>query len=184
MIKMSKKKWVIVAMVLLLPILVCVILGHCSISSKNEKVEEAWKEVYAGCQDRARLAQQLLTVVRGYPVNDAQAQAIKDVEQNSRLAENFSVDFDELNGQKMSQFVEVQQKLTSSLAELRKLSGGHVVNTKYDSLIAGMDDLYIYNKVKEYNAQASAFNEGLRDFPSNLIRGIFGFTDKPLVDVK
>lgn len=180
------KKW-------FLPVAVLVILGAGVLFSfvgtynkmvrLDEDVEKAWSQVENAYQRRSDLIPNLVNTVKGAAnfeqdtltqVIDARARAT-DVQVNTGDADS------------IAQFQQAQAGLSSALSRLM------VVVEQYPELRATQQfaDLMVSlegteNRIsterRAFNETANTYNVFVRQFPNNMLAGMFGFEKKPLFE--
>lgn len=180
------KKW-------FLPVAVLVILGAGVLLSfvgtynkmvrLDEDVEKAWSQVENAYQRRSELIPNLVNTVKGAAnfeqdtltqVIDARARAT-DVQVNAGDADS------------LAQFQQAQAGLGSALSRLM------VVVERYPELRATQQfaDLMVSlegteNRIsterRVFNETANTYNVFIRQFPNNMLAGMFGFEKKPLFE--
>ncbi len=147
----------------------------------EEGVNQAWAQVENVYQRRLDLIPNLVETVKGYAAHE-QSTFIAVTEARSKAAGSISAGV--INDpQKFSQFQESQQALSSALSRLL------VVVEKYPDLKANQNFLSLQAQLEgtenriavergRFNEVAQIFNTKIRQFPTNLIGGMFGFKMK------
>ena len=175
-------------LILLLVILGVVALGfmlfggtYNGLVRADEQVNQAWAQVENVYQRRLDLIPNLVETVKGYAAHE-KSTFIEVTEARSKAAGSITPGV--INDpQKFAQFQELQTALSSALSRLM------VVVEKYPDLKANENFLSLQAQLEgtenrisvergRFNEAAQAFNTRLRQFPTNVIGGIFGFKTK------
>ena len=147
----------------------------------DEQVNQAWAQVENVYQRRLDLIPNLVETVKGYAAHE-KSTFVEVTQARSRAAG--SISSDAINDQqKFQQFQESQAALSSALSRLM------VVVEKYPELKANENFLALQTQLEgtenriavereRFNVAAQAFNIKIRQFPTNLIGGMFGFHQK------
>lgn len=147
----------------------------------DEQVKQAWAQVENVYQRRLDLIPNLVETVKGYAAHE-KSTFVEVTQARSRAAGTLSPDAIN-NPEKFRQFQESQTALSSALSRLL------VVVEKYPELKANENFLALQAQLEgtenrisvergRFNETAQAFNTRLRQFPTNLIGGMFGFRQK------
>ncbi|MBI3315479.1 MAG: LemA family protein [Candidatus Omnitrophica bacterium] len=149
-----------------------------SLVGMEEKVKQAWAQVENVYQRRLDLIPNLVETVKGYAAHENET-FVAVTQARSKAAGALSADV--INDpQKFAQFQESQAALGSALSRLL------VVVEKYPELKANENFLSLQAQLEgtenritvergRFNEAAQAFNTRLRQFPANVIGGMFGF---------
>ena len=147
----------------------------------DEQVNQAWAQVENVYQRRLDLIPNLVETVKGYAAHE-KSTFIAVTEARSRAAGTISPDA--INDpQKFAAFQESQTALSSALSRLL------VVVEKYPDLKANENFLSLQAQLEgtenrisvergRFNEAAQIFNTKFRQFPTNMIGGMFGFKIK------
>jgi len=147
----------------------------------DEQVNQAWAQVENVYQRRLDLIPNLVETVKGYAAHE-KSTFVEVTEARSKAAGSITPGM--INDpQKFAQFQESQTALSSALSRLM------VVVEKYPDLKANENFLSLQAQLEgtenrisvergRFNEAAQAFNTRLRQFPTNLIGGMFGFKTK------
>ena len=147
----------------------------------DEQVNQAWAQVENVYQRRLDLIPNLVETVKGYAAHE-QSTFISVTEARAKAAGTISRDVI-TDPQKFQQFQESQAALSSALSRLM------VVVEKYPDLKANENFLSLQAQLEgtenriavergRFNEAAQIFNTMIRQFPTNLIGGMFGFRSK------
>jgi LemA protein len=181
-----KKSWIIIGVVVLFVIIVFSSLKgtYNGLVTKEENVNKKWADVQGAYQRRTDLIPNLVSTVKGYAKFE-QETLIKVIEQRANATKtNINVDPAKLDANTLAQFQKTQDELGSSLSKLM------VVVEKYPDLKANQNFLQLQaqlegteNRInverRNFNESVQLFNSSLRSFPTNILAGMFGFSQKP-----
>lgn len=161
--------------------------GYNTMVEKQENVEAAWSQVENVYQRRADLIPNLVATVKGYAVHEQET--LTGVVEARAKATSVTIDPTKLDENSMQQFQQAQDALSSALSRLL------VVKESYPELKANENfrDLQVQlegteNRItverQKFNDVARDYNTYIRQFPQNIIAGIFGFSSKPYFAAK
>jgi LemA protein len=147
----------------------------------DERVNQSWAQVENVYQRRLDLIPNLVQTVKGYAAHERET-FVAVTEARSRAAGSLSPQAVD-DPKKFAQLQESQAALSSALSRLL------VVVEKYPELKANQNFLDLQAQLEgtenriavergRFNEAAQAFNTVLRQFPNNLIGGMFGFHAK------
>ncbi len=147
----------------------------------EEGVKQAWAQVENVYQRRLDLIPNLVETVKGYAAHESQT-FVAVTEARSRAAGSISPDVVN-DPAKFEQFQQSQAALSSALSRLM------VVVERYPELKANENFLSLQTQLEgtenrisvergRFNEMAQNFNVQLRQFPTNVIGGMFGFRTK------
>ena len=147
----------------------------------DEKVKQAWAQVENVYQRRLDLIPNLVETVKGYAAHE-KSTFVEVTEARSKAAGSISP-HTITDPAKFQQFQQSQAALSSALSRLM------VVVEKYPDLKANENFLSLQAQLEgtenrisvergRFNEAAQAFNTMFRQFPTNLIGGMFGFKVK------
>ena len=181
---MKKGTIALITVVVLLFILFFSFKGYYnSFVTLEEQVSQSWAQVENVYQRRADLIPNLVEVVKGYAKHEQETlQGVVDA--RSKMGGQVNVNKDVLNDpQAFARFQQMQGALSSALQRLM------VVVEKYPDLKADkrFGDLQAQlegteNRIsverRRFNKSVENFNKTVRQFPANIIAGMFGFSKK------
>ncbi len=147
----------------------------------DEGVKQSWSQVENVYQRRLDLIPNLVETVKGYAAHEKET-FIAVTEARSKAAGTLSPDTIN-NPQKFQAFQESQTALSSALSRLL------VVVEKYPDLKANENFLSLQTQLEgtenritvergRFNETAQMFNTKIRQFPTNILAGTFGFSSK------
>lgn len=147
----------------------------------EEGVKQAWAQVENVYQRRSDLIPNLVETVKGYAAHESET-FVAVTEARSKAAGSISPDI--INDPaKFEQFQQSQGALSSALSRLM------VIVERYPELKANENFLQLQAQLEgtenriavergRYNEASMGFNVRLRQFPTNIIGGMFGFRTK------
>ncbi len=170
---------------ILLGVLLLLVFSMCGTYNKavekDEKVKKAWSQVENQYQRRADLIPNLVNTVKGYAnFEQSTLQAVVEARAN---ATKVTIQADDLTPENIQKFEQAQGALSSSLGRLL------AVAENYPDLKANQSFLGLQTQLegtenrisverKTFNEVVNEFNSYIRQFPTNLFAGIFGFSPK------
>lgn len=179
---MSKKLLWIGIPILLVVICVMWFKGvYNTMVSQDEGVKTAWSQVENQYQRRMDLIPNLVNTVKGY--TEHERETLEGVVNARAKATNTTINADNLTEESLKQFQATQQELSSALSRLM------VVVERYPDLKANQNFLELQaqlegteNRIaverKRFNEVAQGYNTYIRQFPNNILSGMFGFYPK------
>jgi LemA protein len=148
--------------------------------SLDEKVKMSWAQVQNQYQRRSDLVPNLVETVKGYAAHERET--LEEVTQaRSRMGGVVNVTGDVVNNpQMMQKFQQMQEGLGAALQRLM------VVAEKYPELKANQNFLELQAQLEgtenrisvermRYNEAVMEYNKTIRQFPANLLSGMFKF---------
>lgn len=149
--------------------------------SKEEQVTGAWAQVENVYQRRADLIPNLVNTVKGYA--DFEKETLQGVIEARSKATGVNVNADDLSPEKIEQFQQAQQGLSSALSRLM------VVVERYPDLKANQNFLELQSQLegtenriaverRRFNEVTREYNTYIRSFPQNMLAGMYGFEKK------
>lgn len=148
----------------------------------NEQVSAQWSNVENQYQRRLDLIPNLVNTVKGYAGHEQQT--LTDVVNARAKATQTRISFDQLDEATLQRINRTQGELTSALSRLL------AVSERYPDLKANQNFLELQaqlegteNRIsverRKFNDAVRSYNAYIRQFPKNIIAGMFGFTPKP-----
>ena len=166
-------------------ILVVVVLwaigGYNGMVKMDEQVQNSWANVETQYQRRADLIPNLVSTVKGYAKHEQQT--LEDVVKARSEATQVKVDAENLTPEKLAAFQKAQSGVSSALGRLL------AVAENYPDLKANQNFLELQSQLegtenrisvarKDFNDTAKSYNQAIRQFPKNILAGMFGFEKK------
>ena len=180
---MSIKKnlgWIIPVGILVVVVL-WAIGGYNGMVKMDEQVQNKWANVETQYQRRADLIPNLVSTVKGYAKHEQQT--LEDVVKARSEATQVKVDAENLTPEKLAAFQKAQSGVSSALGRLL------AVAENYPDLKANQNFLELQSQLegtenritvarKDFNDTAKSYNQAIRQFPKNILAGMFGFEKK------
>lgn len=149
--------------------------------SQEEQVTTAWSQVENVYQRRADLIPNLVSTVKGYASHERET--LEGVVNARAKATQTTIDPTNMTAQSMANFQQAQGELTQALSKLM------VVVERYPDLKANQNFLELQSQLEgtenritverqKFNETARIFNTTIRQFPKNMLAGMFGFERK------
>ncbi|WP_435623379.1 LemA family protein [Flagellimonas sp.] len=144
----------------------------------EETTKQQWAKVESSYQRRSDLIGNLVKTVQG--AADFERGTLKDVIEARAKASSISIDPTNISPEQLSAFNSAQSGLSSALNKLL------VVVERYPELKANQNFLELQSQLEgtenrinvardRFNESVQPYNEHVRDFPNNILAGIFGF---------
>ena len=180
---MSIKKnlgWIIPVTIVVV-IVMWAIGGYNGMVKMDEQVQNKWANVETQYQRRADLIPNLVSTVKGYAKHEQQT--LEDVVKARSEATQVKVDAENLTPEKLAAFQKAQSGVSSALGRLL------AVAENYPDLKANQNFLELQSQLegtenritvarKDFNDAAKSYNMAIRQFPKNILAGMFGFEKK------
>ncbi|RUA33052.1 MAG: LemA family protein [Bacteroidetes bacterium] len=149
--------------------------------TKEEQVTSAWSQVENVYQRRADLIPNLVNTVKGYA--DFEQETLQGVIEARSKATGINVNTDDLSPEKIQQFQQAQQGLSSALSRLM------VVVERYPDLKANQNFIKLQDQLegtenriaverRRFNEVTQEYNTYIRKFPQTMLAGMYGFEKK------
>ena len=148
----------------------------------DEGVQAAWSQVENVYQRRADLIPNLVSTVKGYAAHEQET--LEGVISARSKATQLTVDSDNLTPDKLAQYNKAQGELGAALGKLL------AITENYPDLKANQNFLQLQSQLEgtenriaverqKFNETARKYNTAIRQFPKNIVAGMFGFEKKP-----
>ncbi len=179
-----RSKWLIPAIVLGVLALIALWVGgtYNSLVQNREKVTASFSNVQTQYQRRADLIPNLVNTVKG-DSNFEQSTLTQVVEARSK-ATSINVDASKATPEQMQQYIDAQNGVTSSLSRLIAVAENYPelkATAAYQDLMTQLEGTE--NRIQvarsDFNEVARPYNARVQTFPTNLVAGMFGFTQRP-----
>ena len=172
--------WIIPVGILVLVVL-WAIGGYNGMVKMDEQVQNSWANVETQYQRRADLSPNLVSTVKGYAKHEQQT--LEEVVKARSEATQLKVDAENLTPEKLAAFQKAQSGVSSALGRLL------AVAENYPDLKANQNFLELQSQLegtenritvarKDFNDTAKSYNQAIRQFPKNILAGLFGFEKK------
>lgn len=179
---MKKGAWILIIIVVLVVGAFMWFMGtYNSLVTHNEGVSAQWANVENQYQRRSDLIPNLVSTVKGYATHE-NATLTAVVEARAKATQT-QLNFDDINEQTLAQFSQAQGELSSALSRLM------VSVEAYPDLKANQNFLDLQTQLegtenristerRRFNEAVKTYNVYVKQFPRNIIAGMFGFTAK------
>ena len=155
--------------------------GYNGMVKMDEQVQNKWANVETQYQRRADLIPNLVSTVKGYAKHEQQT--LEDAVKARSEATQVKVDAENLTPEKLAAFQKAQSGVSSALGRLL------AVAENYPDLKANQNFLELQSQLegtenritvarKDFNDAAKSYNQSIRQFPKNILAGLFGFEKK------
>ena len=148
----------------------------------SEAVSAQWSNVENQYQRRIDLIPNLVNTVKGYASHEEQT--LIDVVNARTQATKTQINFDQLDEATLQKLNRTQGELSSALSRLMAISESYPdlkANQNFMELQAQLEgtENRIAVERRKFNESVRNYNADIRQFPKNIIAGMFGFTPKP-----
>lgn len=148
----------------------------------SEGVAAQWSNVENQYQRRLDLIPNLVNTVKGYAAHEENT--LTEVVNARAKATQMQLNIDQLNEATLKKLNSVQGELSSALSRLMAISENYPdlkANQNFLDLQAQLEgtENRIAVERRKFNDAARSYNAYIRQFPKNIIAGMFGFTAKP-----
>ena len=159
---------------IIIALLIIAVIGiYNSLVGKRNKVKNSWAQIDVQLKRRFDLIPNLVNTVKGYAAHEKETLE-KVIEARNRFA----------SAATPKQAMEANQELTQMLSRLA------VVVEQYPDLKANTNFIELQKELSDtenkisfsrqfYNDVVMDYNNAIQVFPSNIIAGMFGFTQQP-----
>ena len=172
--------WIIPVGIIVI-LVIWAISGYNGMVKMDEQVQNKWANVETQYQRRADLIPNLVSTVKGYAKHEQQT--LEDVVKARSEATQVKVDAENLTPEKLAAFQKAQSGVSSALGRLL------AVAENYPALKANQNFLELQSQLegtenritvarKDFNDAAKSYNQSIRQFPKNILAGMFGFEKK------
>ena len=148
----------------------------------DESVQAAWSQVENVYQRRADLIPNLVATVKGYAAHEQQT--LEGVVSARSKATQITVDAENMTAEKLAEYQKAQGELGAALGKLLAITENYPelkANENFLSLQAQLEgtENRIAVERQKFNETARKYNTAIRQFPKNIVAGMFGFEKKP-----
>ena len=152
---------------------------------KDEGVNSQWAQVENVYQRRADLIPNLMKVAERYAEHE-QETFVKVIDARSK-ATSIQIDPSNITPQQLQQFQQAQSGLTSALSRLLAVFERYPelkANENYKEMMNELERTENRIKVERdrFNEEITPYNNHIRQFPGNMLAGMFGFEKKDRFD--
>jgi len=152
-----------------------------STTGLNEGVAEQWANVENAYQLRADKTKNLVEIVKG--AADFEKTTLTDVIEARSKATSIQLNTDDLTPEKIAEFEAAQAKFSGALSRLM-VTVEQYPNLKATDAFRDLQAQYegMENRIgverRKFNEVARTFNTKIKQFPGNMLAGMFGFSEK------
>lgn len=166
---------------IILVIGIFLITTYNGLVKKDEKVKLQWNEVQNAYQRRIDLIPNIVNVVKG--VSEFEQTTLEKITQARSKAASVNINTNTVSADEFNQQAAAQDELASvtnnliiRIEKYPTLKG----TAAYSGLQTQLEGTERRIKVarKDFNEAINAYNSSVRSFPTKLVAGIFGFTEK------
>lgn len=172
----------IVVAVVVLGLFMWVKNSYNAMVKMDEGVSGAWSQVENVYQRRADLIPNLVATVKGYASHEQET--LEGVINARSKATQLTVNADDLTPETLAKYQKAQGELGSALGKLL------AITENYPDLKANQNFLELQSQLEgtenriaverqKFNSAAQNYNTSIRQFPRNMLAGMFGFEKKP-----
>lgn len=147
----------------------------------NESVESAWSTVETQYQRRADLYNSVVSTIKGSA--DFEQETLNSVIEARSKATSVNIDANNLSPEKVQEFQNAQEQLSGAFSRLL-VSVERYPDLKttqafrdFQTQIEGTENR-INKARKDFNDGVQTYNTYIKQFPKNLMAGLFGFDEK------
>ena len=153
----------------------------------SEGVSAQWSNVENQYQRRSDLIPNLVNTVKGYAAHEEQT--LSEVIAARAKATQLQINVDQLDENSLKKMNQVQGELSSALSRLMAISENYPnlkANQNFLDLQAQLEgtENRIAVERRKFNDTARNYNTYIRQFPKNLLAGMFGFFPKPYFEAQ
>ena len=163
----NKVVWIIIAIVAILFFWVKGVYNN--MVTQDEGVKTAWSQVENQYQRRMDLIPNLVNTVKGYAAHEKET--LEGVVNARAEATKTTIDPSNLTEESLKKFQSAQGELGNALSRLM------LVLERYPDLKANQNFMELQAQL-EGNEVAQSYNTYIRQFPNNILSGMFGFQSK------
>lgn len=158
-----------------------------SMVTLQEGVSAQWSNVENQYQRRLDLIPNLVNTVKGYAEHEKST--LDEVTAARAKATQMQINVEDLNEATMQKLNAVQGELSSALSRLMAISENYPdlkANENFRDLQAQLEgtENRIAVERRKFNDTARGYNTYIRQFPKNMVAGMFGFDAKPYFEAE
>lgn len=161
--------------------------GYNGLVASQESLNKSWANVENQYQRRADLIPNLVETVKGYAKHESST--FEAVVNARSKATQMTVDPNNLTPEKLQEFQAAQGELSTALGRLLLLREAYPdlkANQNFQELqkqLEGTENRITVAR-DAFNQEVQAYNTKVRQFPKNIIAGLFGFDRKPTFEAE
>lgn len=156
--------------------------NYNSLVEKQQTVEQSWAEVENQYQRRADLIPNLVATVKGYASHESET--LQKVTEARAKATSVTVDPTNMTEEDIERFQQTQNDLSGALKSLLAVSEAYPdlkANENFRDLqvqLEGTENRITVAR-QAYTTAVAEYNTAIKQFPTNIYAGWFGFSAKP-----
>ena len=163
------------------------ISGYNGLVSMDENVNGKWANVETQYQRRSDLIPNLVSTVKGYAKHESET--LEAVMAARSQATQVKIDPSNCTPQQLAQYQKAQGDVTTALGKLLAITENYPdlkANENFLQLQAQLEgtENRITVERKNFNEVAQTYNSAIRQFPGNILAGMFGFERKPYFEAE
>lgn len=179
-----KKSYII--LIVIAAVILCIFFWfkgtYNNMVNTRENVAAQWSNVENQYQRRLDLIPNLVSTVKGYATHEENT--LTEVINARAKATQMQISIDQLDETTLKKLNNVQSELSSALSRLMAISENYPnlkANQNFLDLQAQLEgtENRIAVERRKFNDVARNYNSYIRQFPRNILAGMFGFTPKP-----
>lgn len=148
----------------------------------DEKVKSAWSQVENVYQRRADLIPNLVATVKGYAEHEQQT--LQTVVEARAKATQMTIDPENMTAESLQKFQSAQGELGAAIGRLLMVQENYPDLKANENFVALQQQLEgTENRItverQKFNETARGYNTMIRQFPRNILAGMFNFEQKP-----
>lgn len=161
--------------------------GYNGLVSSQESLNKSWANVENQYQRRADLIPNLVETVKGYAKHESST--FEAVVNARSKATQMTIDPTNLTPEKLQEFQAAQGELSNALGRLLLLREAYPdlkANVNFQDLqkqLEGTENRITVAR-EAFNQEVQTYNTTVRQFPKNIIAGLFGFDRKPTFEAE
>lgn len=181
------KKSTIIIIVVAVVAIIWAVTSYNALVKMDEGVGTAWSNVENQYQRRADLIPNLVNTVKGYAAHEKET--LDAVVSARTRATQMTVSADDLTPEKLQAYQKAQGEVGAALGRLLAITENYPdlkANENFLSLqsqLEGTENRITVERNK-YNQVAREYNTTIRQFPKNIVAGMFGFEKKPYFEAQ
>lgn len=176
------KKTLAIVIIIVVVMVAWAVSAYNGLVAEQQKVESSWAQVENVYQRRVDLIPNLVATVKGYAKHEKET--LEGVVQARANATSVKIDASHLDEASLKKFQDAQGELGRALSKLLAIQESYPdlkANENFKELQAQLEgtENRITVERRNFNEIAQSYNTKVRQFPTNIFAGIFGFSTKP-----
>ena len=173
---MNTKRWILVGVLGVIAIIaIWMVSSYNGLVTKDVATDEAWANVEAQYQRRVDLIPNLVETVKGYATHE-QLTLLQTVEAR---AKSIHIDPQSATDEQIKAWEQAQNDVKNAINVTVEAYPQLQASQNFATLQVQLErtENRILESRKRYNESLKEYNTALRSFPTNIIAGMFGFTE-------